>query len=193
MPREIDIRFLELRMRAGQVGGSLAGAGDERGNVLRPLGFPFRIPPEPLHVSLVLRQLDHRIGVVLGVVKVIDLVQVPLVEEGIEHLGLHLVHGCQGVVLREEEQGGGPAQGVETPERPGAVEIGHHLGALDLVVTERILLGGDEGVGHEPRPVRLPVLDDDIDAVRRILPVPFVEDKRIPIQPDQGIQIIISQ
>ena len=83
MAREINVRFLELGVRTGQVGGTLADAGPEGRDILRAARLAIRIPAETLHIALILRQLHDRIGVVLGVVEVVDLVQVTLVEEGV--------------------------------------------------------------------------------------------------------------
>ena len=193
MPREIDVRFLELGVRPGQVGGPLAGTGNQRRNVARPFRPALRIPAETLHIPFILRQLDHRIGIVLGVVEIIDLVQVSIVEQRVQHLGFHLVHGGERIVLREEEQGCRPAQGVETLQGARAVEISHHLGAPDLVVTQGILLRRDEGVGHQPGAFGPLVPDDDIGAVGGVLPVAVAEYERILVQPYKGIQVIVGQ
>ena len=193
MPREVDVRLLELGMRTGEVRGALARTRLQGRDVVPPARLSFRIPAEALHVALVLGQLDHRIGVVLGVVEIIDLVQVASLEGGVQHLGFHLVHGGECVVLRQEEQRRRASQGVKAPERAGGVEVSHHFGALDLVVAQGVFLRRDESVGHEPRAVGLAVLDDDIDAVGGVLPVAVAEHKRVPVQPDQGIQVIVSQ
>ena len=123
-----------------------------------------------------------------------DPLEVPVLELGIEHLRLHPVDRRKGVVLLQEEECHRAAQRIEALQRLVLVEIGDDLGPLDLVEEEGVLLGRDEGVGHEVGLLDLLVLDDHINAVRRILPrTLLVIDDGIPVDADQGIEVRISQ
>ena len=66
-----------------------------------------------------------------------------------EHLGRALVDRGIDTVLLEIENRAGITEGIEAAKHSRAVEIGQHLGRLDLVVAERILLDNDKGIGHK--------------------------------------------
>ena len=176
-------------MGACQVGVAFALARNQQRHVPGRLGPLLRFPAEAFQGTFVVGQLDGGIAVVLGVLVIVEMIQVSVLERSVNHLGFHLVHGGQYAVLFQEEDGRGAAQRIEAREGIGGVEIGHHLRSPDLVVALGRLFNGNERIGEQVRPLHLLVFDHHEDTVAHILPVAFVVKDGVLVQAHQGIQV----
>ena len=180
-------------MRPGNVGQALAGTRFQAGNILRRLGPSLRLPAESLEGFVVFRQLDGGITVVLGVVVIMDALDIAVLEGGVNHLGLHLVHRGQGIVFFQIKERCGASKGIKAGKGRCGIEVRHYLGSANLVESLGGFFNGDEGIGQQMGPLHLAVFDDHVDAVGSILPIPFVEENRVLVQAHQGIQVCVGE
>ena len=190
---EVNIRLLEFGAGPGFESETLGGTHLERGDIFFSLRLLVGTPLEAFKRTVGLGHLRHRPGVVLGRFVVIYLLQVSVRECGGEHLGVHFVGSSEFVVLLEEEHRVGTAEGVETAQRRGAVEIRHHLRGAYLVEEGFGFLRRDEGVGHETRPFRAASLYQDEEAVRGVLAVAVVPDNGVEVEACDGIEVVVAK
>ena len=190
---EIGVGLYKLGMGPGQIREALAGPGFQGRHIPGRSGPALRIPAEPLELLLFAGQLDGRITVVLGVVVVVHPLNLPIGEGGINHLGIYLVHRGQRPLLLQEKERRGPAQSVETRKGGGGIEVSHHLRTANLVITVRVFLNGDKGIGQQVRPLQLLVLNHHINAVGGILAVAFIVKDRVLVHAHQGIQVRVTE
>ena len=191
MPREIRFRERESGLRNGFILFPLALPRGEEGYVRRVFRPLFGLPLETFQDLFVLFHLDHRIGIALDLLEIIEVIDIALLESGREHLRFELVDRSQGIVLFYEEQSRRPSQRIEALEGTRRIEICHHLRTLDLVEADRVLLDDDEGIRHQAGPVDILILDDHRNAVRSVLAPDLIPNDRILVEPDKGIKVVV--
>ena len=151
------------------------------------------MPVEAFENPVACFELGKRESVVLRGFEIGHQVYVAVLEFGGKEFRLALVHGREGAVLLEIEDGIYPAHRIETPQAAFPVEKCEHLSAADLVITFGGLLHGHESIRHQIRPVQAVLTEGYVYAVGGILPVSFIPYYRVDVQTDQRVQFIEFQ
>ena len=116
--------------------------------------------------------------------------QLAALEVGRQHLGFHLVHGAEVLLLLQVEDGVRTSQGIETAQGGGSVEVGHHLRGPYLVEERLRLLGDYEGVAHQAGPVDARRIHQHAYAVGSVLAVAIVPDHWIYVEAGDAVQLV---
>ena len=152
---------------------------------LRPFGIP---PRKAFHQTVLLRELDYRISVVLGLLEVVQTLQVAVSKGGRHKLCLNLIDCRKFVIFFKIEDCIHPSKSIEALEGHLVVEIGHHLGGAYLVEEETVLLYSYESIGNQVCTVNFLVLHKHKEAIGGILAPLFVPDHRVAVKAGDGVE-----